>query len=96
MGEAGKSAGNHEGCIPLAVGPQRLPLKNKDLPISHYVQRLLSGETPFSALKSSLSRKMEMFCGAPVFLERWVRGLRYRDPADTQRVPDALGKAGLK
>ena len=29
-------------------------------------------------------------------LERWGRTLRYRDPADTERVLDALRKAGLK
>jgi len=29
-------------------------------------------------------------------LERWARTLRYRDPADAERVLDALRKAGLK
>jgi adenylate cyclase len=70
----------------------------KDLPMH------LSGNIGLTATYAQMGRMEDARAQAaelmkidPRFsLERWARTLRYRDPADTERVLDALRKAGLK
>jgi len=92
LGNSHRMMGKYEEALPFY---KRLL---KDLPMH------LSGNIGLTATYAQMGRMEDARAQAaelmkidPRFsLERWARTLRYRDPADTERVLDALRKAGLK
>jgi adenylate cyclase len=92
LGNSHRMIGKYEEAVPFY---KRLL---KDLPMH------LPGNIGLTATYAQMGRMEDARAQAaelmkidPRFsLERWARTLRYRDPADTERVLDALRKAGLK